>query len=368
MNSFVVLTIIALVASLACGLVTIPLVLDFCKRKGLYDMPNIRKVHKRAIPRLGGVVFLPCVLIGCVVAFMMAHWQGVSRIELSLWSIYFLVGTGAIYMTGLIDDLVGLKALNKLVVPIFAALAFPLSGLWLNDLYGLFGIHQLSWWVGSLLTVGMVVFISNAINLIDGIDGLAGSLSVLAMTGFLLAFAHDGMWYFVVLIASMIGVVLAYLYYNIWGDADRNRKIFMGDTGSLSIGFILAFLCLKLTVRTQNVNIHYDEEKVLLAFTLIIIPVFDSFRVAVVRLWHRRSPILPDKNHIHHKLLRAGLSHHRALIVVLLLALGFVGANYLLHFFVGASVIIVVDVVIYALFHTVLNRFIVSKGEKAIVF
>ncbi len=368
MDSYVVLTIIALVGSMACGMLTIPLVLDFCKRKGLYDLPNYRKVHKRAIPRMGGVVFLPSVLVGCIIAFFMARWQGVMRVELSLWTIYFLLGAIAIYFTGLIDDIVGLKALNKLVVQILAASALPLSGLYLTNLYGFFGIGEVSWWIGTLITIGIVVFISNAINLIDGIDGLAGSLSIIALAGFMLAFAHCGLWYFVVLIASMIGVILAYLYYNMYGDVNRNRKIFMGDTGSLSIGFILAFLCLKLTVPSSNTSITYSDQNILMAFTLVAVPVLDSCRVAFVRLWHRRSPIQPDKNHIHHKLLRAGLTHHQALFAIVALALFFCVANGLLRHVVSATFIVVADVACYAALHVLLNAAIVRRGGRATVF
>ena len=368
MSIFIVITIIALFASLVCGMLTIPVVLDFCKRKGLYDMPNLRKVHKRAVPRLGGVVFLPSVFLGCVIAFLMAQWQGMTSIQLSLWTFYFFLGTAAIYITGLIDDIVGLNAMNKLAVQVFAASAFPLSGLCLNDLYGIFGIHLMPWWVGALFTIAMVVFISNAINLIDGIDGLAGSLTILALTGFLLSFAHLGMWFFVILIAAMIGVILSYLYYNIYGDINKNRKIFMGDTGSLSIGFVLAFLCLKLTVAARDTSIVFSDRNILTAFSLIIIPVLDSFRVAGVRVWHGRLPILPDKNHIHHKLLRAGLTHHQTLLVILAQAVLFCLANYLMRQITSTTVVIIADITIYAISHLLLNRRIRRRGEQPIIF
>ncbi len=368
MSIYVVITIIALIASMVCGMLTIPVVLDFCKRKGLYDMPNLRKVHKRAIPRLGGVVFLPSVFLGCVIAFLMAQWQGMTTIQLSLWTYYFMLGTAAIYITGLIDDIVGLNALNKLAVQIFAAAAFPLSGLCLNNLYGIFGIQFMPWWIGAPLTIGMVVFISNAINLIDGIDGLAGSLTILALTGFLFSFAQLGMWYFVIMIAAMIGVILSYLYYNMLGDANKNRKIFMGDTGSLSIGFILAFLCLKLTVTIPSSSIEFSDRNLLTAFSLLIIPILDSLRVAAVRIWHRRSPILPDKNHIHHKLLRAGLTHHQTLLVILIQALAFCLANYLMRQLTNTTVVILADIAIYALSHQLLNRRIRQRGEQPTLF
>ena len=152
------------------------------------------------------------------------------------------------------------------------------------------------------------------------------------------------------------------------GDADKNRKIFMGDTGSLSIGFILAFLCLKLTVTIPSSSIEFSDRNLLTAFSLLIIPILDSLRVAAVRIWHRRSPILPDKNHIHHKLLRAGLTHHQTLLVILIQALAFCLANYLMRQLTNTTVVILADIAIYALSHQLLNRRIRQRGEQPTLF
>ena len=129
MNIHIVYSIIALIAACACGFITIPVVLDFCKKNGIYDIPNQRKIHKNAVPRLGGIVFLPSVLIGCLIAFLFARIEGTTTVTLSLWTIYFLFGVTAIYIIGIIDDLFDLNAVVKLVVQLIAASMLPLGAL-----------------------------------------------------------------------------------------------------------------------------------------------------------------------------------------------------------------------------------------------
>lgn len=367
MNIHIIYSIIALIAACLCGIITIPFVLDFCKKKGIYDLPNQRKIHKNAVPRLGGIVFLPSVLIGCCVAFLLAGIHGTTSVTLSLWTIYFIFGVTAIYIIGIIDDLFDLNAIVKLVVQLVAASMLPLAGLWINNLHGLFGIHEIPFIIGAPLTVITVTFISNAINLIDGIDGLSGSLTVLILCGFAISFSYWQLWYYVIIICSLIGILLAYLYFNIFGKAEENRKIFMGDTGSLSIGFLLAFLSLKLVMKNSMV-LQSSSDELLLAFTLLIVPTFDVFRVSLLRIRNKFSPLRADKNHIHHKLLRTGLSPHATLITILCLALAFIAINNLLYQFCNITVVVIADIVIYTVFHLLVNYAIKRNGEKPHVF
>lgn len=367
MNIHIIYSLIALIAACICGIITIPFVLDFCKTKGIYDLPNQRKIHKNAVPRLGGIVFMPSVLIGCCIAFLMARIQGTTTVTLSLWTVYFIFGVTAIYIIGIIDDLFDLNAIVKLVVQLTAASMLPLAGLWINNLYGLFGINEIPFAIGAPLTVIAVTFISNAINLIDGIDGLSGSLTVMILCGFAISFGYWQLWYYVIIICSLIGILLAYLYFNIFGKAENNRKIFMGDTGSLSIGFLLAFLSLKLIMKNSMV-LQSSSDELLLAFTLLLVPTFDVFRVSFLRIRNKFSPLRADKNHIHHKLLRAGLSPHATLITILCLALAFIAINYLLYQFCSITLIVIADIVIYSVFHLLVNYAIKRNGGKPHVF
>src|SRR5574344_1866120 len=189
MIQYITLAIGAFVLSAACGFFFIPIILNYCKKKKLYDTPNARKMHKTLVPRLGGISFLPSMLTACMLALVLLGTQKeTQKIEISLWSLYFFISLLLIYFVGIIDDLIGLDANIKFVVQIIAASILPLAGLYINNLYGLFGIHEIPFWIGGPLTVFVIIFIDNAMNLIDGIDGLCADLSLMALGGFLLFF------------------------------------------------------------------------------------------------------------------------------------------------------------------------------------
>lgn len=310
MNIYIIFIVAVFVFSALLGFTFIPLILNFCKKRNLYDIPNGRKVHTCAVPRLGGICFLPSMFVSFVVALFIL--RGIDRtVTVNLWSLYFMAGSALIYITGLIDDVVGLKATTKFVAQIAASCFLPLSGLYVNNFYGFLGIHELPYWIGFALTVLVIVFIDNAMNLIDGIDGLAASLAIIPLMGFLIGFANKGIWIYSVLIAGMIGVLVAFLYYNMFGDEHKNRKIFMGDSGSLTIGFIISFFAVKYTIYNPNV-MPYDSLCLITAFSYLVVPSFDVIRVFFVRIRHGQSPFQADKKHIHHKLLRLGLTQRQA--------------------------------------------------------
>ena len=141
----------------------------------------------------------------------------------------------------------------------------------------------------------------------------------------------------------------------------------MGDTGSLSIGFLLAFLGLKLVMKNSSV-LQSSSDELLLAFTLLLVPTFDVFRVSLLRMRNHYSPLRADKNHIHHKLLRLGLTPHVTLITILCLALAFLAINFLMYQFTNITVIVITDIAIYSIFHLFINYSIKKKGGSAHVF
>lgn len=353
----------AFVMSVAIGLVSIPLILDFCRKKALYDIPNSRKVHKNKIPRLGGIAFMPGMLFSFVTAIMMfGEFTGEQKLTVNLWTVSFFISLMLIYTVGIIDDILGLTPRTKFIAQIIAACSLPLSGLYLNNLYGLFGIYEIPPVAGIPLTVLTIVFIDNAMNLIDGIDGLSGGLAVIALAGFLIAFSNIGLWIYSILISGLVGVISAFLYYNLMGGPHRNRKIFMGDSGSLTLGFILSFLLVKYSMYNP-VLLPYREDALLFASSLLIVPAFDVFRVMLHRVRNHKSIFAADKKHIHHKLMRAGLSQHSALGVILSLAVMFIVVNNALSF-AGFTFVIILDIFLYTAFHLVLNRMILKRIKK----
>ena len=348
----------AFLLSLLCGFVFTPLVLDFCKRKRLYDIPNERKVHKNAIPRLGGITFFPSMLIAFITVLLFSPAIVQDTLSINVWSALFMTGLIIMYFTGIIDDLVGLNASTKFIIQIVTACLLTSGGLYFNNLYGLFGIYHIPYYIGMPLTIFMIVFIDNATNLIDGIDGLAASLSILAMAGFLAYFVYYDVFMntYNILIAGLMGALVAFLYFNMCGKPERNTKIFMGDSGSLSLGFILGFLTVKCAANNEVIWSDIRPEAIIVPWTLLFVPMADVVRVTIHRLRFHAPLFLADKNHIHHKLMRAGLTQHQALGSILLLSAGFIIVNCLLYMVIPPTFIVVVDILLYTIVNIIINH------------
>lgn len=346
------------------GMFFIPIILDFCKQKRLYDIPNERKVHKNAVPRLGGIVFMPNMLIVFgIVMLMMSPYFSHQQVVISQWSFYFIISLAIIYMTGIVDDLIGLNAKVKFIAQIIASILMPMAGLCINHLYGFLGIEMIPYEVSAILTVFVMVFITNSINLIDGIDGLAASLSFLALGGFLAAFYQEHMGAYCTLIAGLMGTLVPFFYYNMFGKVEQNRKMFMGDSGSLTLGFILSFLFVKFASYNPYV-MPFHIDGLIVPYTLLIVPVFDVVRVILVRLRHHKPLFDADKNHIHHKLMRTGLSQHQTLAVIVTISLFYILLNLPLFQFIGITYIIVIDIICYILLHIVINKMIQKRHQE----
>lgn len=350
--------IIAFMLSAGCGLIMIPALLRFCQKRKLYDLPNIRKVHHNLVPRLGGTAFMPSMAISAsIVIAVISMTANNHKISLSPWSLAMMLSAIIIYSVGVVDDLLGLNAKVKFTMQIIASAIVPFCGLWINNLYGLFGIHEIPAYLGMPLTVFLFVFIDNAFNLIDGIDGLAATLAILALIGFIYCFSPYDLIAYEVMIAGLIGILASYLRYNLWGNAEKGSKIFMGDSGSLTLGFILAFLFVKAIAVNPNV-MPMSTRRVLIAYSLLIIPTYDVVRVVLHRLRWKMPIFDADKSHIHHKLMELGLSQHQALISILGLAIAYIALNLIMFDFGGVSLtaILIVDIATYTIFQICISR------------
>lgn len=210
------------------------------------------------------------------------------------------------------------------------------------------GIHELASWIGIPLTILVIVFITNAINLIDGIDGLASGLTGSALLVLGSLFLINGMWIYALLSFATLGVLVPFFYYNVFGQADHGRKIFMGDTGSLTLGYILVFLAIRYASYNPDVA-HYSAGAIVIAFSTLIVPMFDVVRVMIVRARSHRSLFKPDRNHIHHKFLDMGMSAHKAMISIVVIASLFSSLNILLVSFVNINIVFAGDIVIWVI-------------------
>lgn len=338
----------------------IPRILVVAFRRRLFDIPNERKVHTGVVPRLGGLSFVPTILFSLSFITAVRYLLGIA-IDLEMLSIvvpefFFLVcGLTLLYLSGIKDDLVGLRYRTKFVIQIISACFFPLSGLWLNNLYGIFGIYELSPWIGIPFTIFTVVFITNAINLIDGIDGLASGLSSVALLIFGVLFLVSDLWTYSMLAFATLGVLLPFFYYNVFGKAERCKKIFMGDTGSLTLGYLLSFLAIRYSINAPDI-IPYSKGAFIMAFSSLLVPVLDVLRVVFVRWRKHKGLFIADKNHIHHKFLAIGFTARKAMLSILFIACAFSLLNILLINYIDSTIIVIVDFVFWIVLNIRLDR------------
>ena len=338
-------------------LAAMPLLLRFCRMKGLYDQPGGRKVHQHAVPRLGGLLFMPSMLVGMAVAllFYANGFQGVLALKVS--SLLMAVGVFLIYIIGAIDDFVGIRAGHKFAIQLVAALVMPFCGLLINNFYGLFGLYELPCWFSYPFTVFVILLIVNSINLIDGIDGLASGLCICILAVYAFLFLRiDNTFVYALVAAGLLGALMAFFCFNMWGDAGKGTKIFMGDSGSLFLGYAVAYLSIKYAMYNPAV-LPYRPEALLVSYTLLIVPTFDVIRVALFRLYRHKPIFAADKTHIHHVVMAAGFSMLQAWGIIMALFWGFCGWNFL-----GSTVgvsdtwIVVSDIILYAVFYFVMHR------------
>ena len=362
-NLYIIIS--AFVSAVTLGRIIIPNILIISLRKRLFDVPDERKVHKRPIPRLGGVTFFPVILFSlCVftaVRLMTGHGPAdTSTTDLVCEFLFLTGGLTLLYIVGIADDLIGVRYRKKFLVQIISAAMFPLSGLYINNFYGLFGIYLIPAEVGIPLTMLLVVFITNAINLIDGIDGLASGLSMVALLVFGVLFVHFRMWSYAMLAFVTVGVIIPFFSYNVFGSADLGRKIFMGDTGSLTLGYILSFFVIKYCMYEPDMLLTMKASPVLVSFSVLMVPCLDVIRVVLRRARNKRALFMPDKTHIHHKFLAMGFSPRRALVTIQLMSACFCAFTIVAILYMNNTLVFVIDVVVWMLlnlwFDHVINR------------
>ncbi len=287
--------------------VSIPKIIGVVEHKKLMDNPNKRSSHIKLTPTLGGVSFFITLMISF---FFLNKW------DISDNSIYIIPGLTLLFITGLKDDLVVLSPSSKLTSQIIA-IAFVLSNdqMLIENLNGFFGITEISTFLAYPMSAFLMLTVINAYNLIDGIDGLASMVGIVISFIFGAVFYYLGLYYFSLLCVVMIATLMAFLRYNLSSD----RKIFMGDTGSLIIGFIVSVLTMRfLTLtptRLEELPFHLENVP-LIVISILIVPLFDTARVFTIRVLNKRSPFSPDRNHTHHILIDLGFTHRKASIVI----------------------------------------------------
>lgn len=369
MTTWIICCFLSTLLSVLFAGILIPQILLVSYRRKLFDMPDERKIHRGTVPRLGGIAFTPVILFSVSLLLGMSILMGNTDMEnmmrINAQAISFgLCALLLMYLTGMSDDLIGVRYRAKFVVQIFCAVLLIGAGMYVNDLHGIIGLGHISPWFGIPLTILIVVYVVNAINLIDGIDGLASGLSSAAFIIYGTAFLMIGKPIFAMLSFACLGVLIQFFYYNVFGSAERKKKIFMGDTGSLTIGLLLAFLGLALLQWSPDKFPTFRTNPMILAVSPLIIPCFDVVRVFLHRVRRHGNPFLPDKTHIHHKMLAIGLNQHLAMVLIVVASITFSIANILLSRYVEVNLLLILDILLWTLANLWLTRHIRSRERR----
>ena len=348
--------------AVSLGMVIIPRILVISHKKRLYDVPDARKVHTMPVPRLGGLSFFPVILMSMflVIGFRLYFWDmDTSSLSFNmLYEYLFLfVGMTLLYLVGVCDDLVGVGYRYKFAVQIAAALLLVLSGNWFDSFGGLFGIYSVPAWMGMPFTVFIVVYITNAINLIDGIDGLASGLCCIALSVLSVIFFLRGQYVYALLAICTLGILMPFWCYNVFGNANRGHKLFMGDAGSLTLGYVISFVIIHMSV-TNEVSPTLSNPYMVIAFSTVLVPLLDVIRVVLHRLREHKNPFLPDKNHFHHKLLRTGMRVRMVMVTILGIAVSFIGLNAWLAWQMNITFLLGINLILWSSLHLTINCFI----------
>lgn len=354
--------------AVSLGMVIIPRILVISHKKRLYDVPDARKVHTMPVPRLGGLSFFPVILMSMflVIGFRLYFWDvNVSGLSFNmLYEYLFLfVGMTLLYLVGVCDDLVGVGYRYKFAVQIAAAFLLVLSGNWFDSFGGLFGIYSVPVWVGVPFTVFIVVYITNAINLIDGIDGLASGLCCIALSVLSVIFFLRGQYVYALLAICTLGILMPFWCYNVFGNANRGHKLFMGDAGSLTLGYVISFLIIHMSV-TNEVSPTLSNPYMVIAFSTVLVPLLDVIRVVLHRLREHKNPFLPDKNHFHHKLLRTGMRVRMVMVCIIAISAFFILLNSSLAWRVDITYLFFLNLFCWSILHVGLNGLLRRNRER----
>ncbi len=291
--------------ALAVSLGSIPVIIKVAKMKHLMDMPNGRSVHDDNIPTLGGIAIFAALVIPVLLFSDFSHNVGINYIIGSVILLFFI---------GVKDDILVVSPSKKLVFQVLASLiVIIVADIRIKSFYGIFGLFEIPYIPSVLFSLFVYIVIINSFNLIDGIDGLAGGIGFIVSLTFGIWFFLSGNAAMATLSVSLAGALLGFLYFNF----SKARKIFMGDTGSLIIGFIIAALSIKFIDlnKLYIAELYAIKNAPIVAVLVLSIPLFDTLRMVLIRLLTGKSPFHADKNHIHHILLKFRFSHKESSII-----------------------------------------------------
>lgn len=340
-----------------------PKVLKIAIMKNLVDNPDARKLQRNPVPVMGGIAVFFGILIGLCT----------SQTIFENANVFMLVSAMMIMLyTGTIDDIIDLTPTIRFVIEILIVLwLIVINDSSINSFWGLWGVGVIPDWVAWPLTVFAAVGIINAVNLIDGVNGLSSGFCFMASTLFAIMFYYSGNTVMCTLAVSASGAIVPFFLHNVFG---KSTKMFIGDGGTLVIGTMMSMFVISILDENSLSASYALKGMGLIPFTLAIlaVPIFDTLRVMSTRMLHGSSPFHPDKTHLHHMFIDLGFSHVGTTVSILSLNFLIV-ATWFLSYKLGASVevqlyiVLALSIMVTFVFYNFAKRQIAKQG-KALVF
>ena len=320
-----ILYITAIVASAIISMYSVKKIIFITRHRKLYDIPDdIRKIHGAEIPSLGGIGIFTGYIIVAVF-----FWRGDSS-----FMPFFLSSSTLLFFTGIYDDIMNMRPSKKLIAQLIASfITIYFADIRIESLYGLFGLDVIPYWPGVILTTLCCTFFINVFNFIDGIDGLACVLAILYTVILGLMFACTEHYAIAGISFALTGAAIGLLFYNI-----APAKIYMGDTGSMFLGFSIFIFSMLFIIwfkgtEINNITpyIHGPRQAMILVIAMLFLPVFDALRVFALRASRGISPLKADRTHLHYYLLDAGFTHSQSVLIIVTINILLIGIAYLMQ-------------------------------------
>lgn len=307
MSPAIVEIIIASFASFLICLLSIPIIIDIANKKKLFDYPNSRSSHTEIVPRLGGVGIMFTFIVIFLLIADLSTLKGAQYIIISLF---------ILFMLGIKDDMSDVPWFKKLIAQLIAVcVTVTLGGIYFTNFHGFLGIGQINYSASLIVTVFAFMLIINSYNLIDGIDGLASGMGMLALGTLGIWFFMNGEFNYALMALSFAGSLAAFFYFNVYG---KKRKLFMGDTGALILGYVVTVVVIKFNeMNIDSIITYHINSSPAISVALLFVPIYDTFRVFILRLVLKRSPFKADRLHLHHYLIELGITHARASTILI---------------------------------------------------
>lgn len=353
----VVLFFIAAAIAALTGVLSFPAIKNVAEAKNLMDVPDKRSAHLVRVPNLGGVGIYLGVVMGITLTGAVLDTKSLLLI---------LGGIAILFFLGLKDDILILSPYKKFIGQLLvASLLILFTDTRIMGFSGLFGITILPYVFSVLFTLFVYILVINAINLIDGIDGLAASLALMGYTVFAILFFFIADVSMVVLCGAISGSIVPFLFLNF----SKHKKMFLGDTGSMILGFLLAVLAIRfINSSEKSIETLYSNSAPVLVLAILFFPLLDTLRIFIIRIFiHKKSPFIADKNHIHHRFLELGFSHKSTTAIIVLLNTMLVCISLMARYFDihwQLLILIICGTVFYALPFVIVR--IKQKGKSAL--